>query len=175
MNLPNKLTLLRIILIPVFIIVLMTGYYYISAAIFIVASATDALDGHIARKYNMVTNFGKIMDPLADKMLVVSALVCLVQLGDVAGWMVIVILAREFTITGLRTVAAAQGIVIAAGWSGKIKTVLQMIAVTALLLQNWPFSYIGFPFASIMLWAAIVMTIFSGAEYIIKNKSVFSM
>lgn len=175
MNLPNKLTMLRIIMIPLFIIVLMTGHYYISAIIFILASATDALDGHIARKYNLVTNFGKIMDPLADKMLVVSALVCLVELGNVAGWMVIVILAREFTITGLRTVAAAQGIVIAAGWSGKIKTVLQMIAVPALLLQNWPFSYIGFPFATIMLWAAVIMTIVSGTEYIVKNKSVFSM
>lgn len=175
MNLPNKLTMLRIILIPVFIIVLMTGHYYISAIIFILASSTDALDGYIARKYNLVTNFGKIMDPLADKMLVLSALVCLVELGDIAGWMVIVILAREFTITGLRTVAAAQGIVIAAGWSGKFKTVLQMIAVPALLLQNWPFSLIGFPFAEIMLWASVIMTIISGIEYVIKNKSVFSM
>ncbi len=175
MNLPNKLTMLRIIMIPAFIIVLMTGYYYISAVIFILASATDALDGHIARKYNLITNFGKIMDPLADKLLVVSALICLVELGDVAGWMVIVIIAREFTITGLRTVAAAQGIVIAAGWSGKVKTSLQMIAITALLLQNWPFFYIGFPFATVALWAAVIMTIFSGAEYIIKNKAVFSM
>ncbi len=175
MNLPNKLTMLRIIMIPAFIIVLMTGYYYISAIIFILAATTDALDGYIARKYNLVTNFGKIMDPLADKLLVVSALICLVELGDIAGWMVIVILAREFTITGLRTVAAAQGIVIAAGWSGKIKTVLQMIAVPALLLQNWPFYYIGFPFATVMLWAAVIMTIVSGAEYIVKNKSVFSM
>lgn len=175
MNLPNKLTMLRILLIPVFIIVLMTGHYYISAVIFIVASTTDALDGHIARKYNLITNFGKIMDPLADKLLVISALICLVELGDVAGWMVIVILAREFTITGLRTVAAAQGTVIAAGWSGKIKTILQMIAVPALLLQNWPFSLIGFPFAEIMLWASVIMTIISGTEYVIKNKSVFSM
>ena len=174
MNLPNKLTMLRILLIPVFIIVLMTGYYYISAVIFIVASATDALDGYIARKYNLVTNFGKIMDPLADKLLVISALICLVELGDIAGWMVIVILAREFTITGLRTVAAAQGLVIAAGWSGKIKTIFQMVAVPALLLQNWPFSLIGFPFAEIMLWASVIMTIYSGIEYIIQNKSVFS-
>lgn len=118
MNLPNKLTILRIILIPVFIIFLMMGFDYIAAIIFIVASATDALDGHIARKYNLITNFGKIMDPLADKLLVVSALICLVELGQVAGWMVIVILAREFTVTGLRTVAAAQGIVIAAGCIG---------------------------------------------------------
>ncbi|MGI6731206.1 MAG: CDP-diacylglycerol--glycerol-3-phosphate 3-phosphatidyltransferase [Anaerovoracaceae bacterium] len=175
MNLPNKLTILRIILIPVFIIFLMMGFDYIAAIIFIVASATDALDGHIARKYNLITNFGKIMDPLADKLLVVSALICLVELGQVAGWMVIVILAREFTVTGLRTVAAAQGIVIAAGWSGKVKTVLQMVAVIFLLLNNWPFSMIHFPFASIMLWGAVIMTIISGTEYIIKNKNVFSM
>jgi CDP-diacylglycerol--glycerol-3-phosphate 3-phosphatidyltransferase len=175
MNLPNKLTLLRIIMIPAFIVVLMTGYYYVSAVIFVLAALTDALDGHIARKYNLITNFGKIMDPLADKLLVVSALICLVELGDIPGWMVIVILAREFTITGLRSVAAAQGNVIAAGWSGKLKTVLQMIAITALLLQNWPFSLIGFPFAEIMLWAAVAMTIYSGAEYIVKNKNVFSM
>lgn len=175
MNLPNKLTILRIIMIPVFIIVLMTGHYYTSAVIFIIASSTDALDGYIARKYNMITNFGKIMDPLADKLLVVSALLCLVELGDVASWMVIVILAREFTVTGLRTVAAASGIVIAAGLTGKIKTVLQMIAVPALLLKNWPFEMIGFPFAEIMLWASVIMTIVSGAEYVIKNKNIFSM
>lgn len=167
--------MLRIILIPVFIAVLMTGYYYISAVIFIVAAATDALDGHIARKYNLITNFGKIMDPLADKLLVISALICLVELGDVAGWMVIVILAREFVVTGLRTVAAAEGVVIAAGWSGKLKTVLQMIAIPALLLQNWPFEMIGLPFAQIMLWASVIMTIVSGAEYVAQNRRIFSM
>lgn len=175
MNLPNQLTLLRIILIPVFIVVLMLGYYYEAAAIFVIASATDALDGHIARKYNLVTNFGKLMDPLADKLLVVSALVCLVELGDVPGWIVIVILAREFTITALRSVAASEGIVIAAGNSGKLKTIFQMVAITALLLKNWPFALIGIPFANIMLWAALVMTIYSGVEYMIKNKAVFSM
>lgn len=175
MNLPNQLTMLRIILIPVFIVVLMMGHYYAAAAIFVVASATDALDGHIARKYNLVTNFGKLMDPLADKLLVVSALVCLVQLGDVPGWMVIVILSREFTITALRSVAASEGIVIAAGNSGKLKTVFQMIAIPALLLKNWPFELIGFPFAIVMLWAALIMTIYSGIEYMIKNKAVFSM
>lgn len=175
MNLPNQLTLLRIILIPVFIVVLMLGYYYEAAAIFVIASATDALDGHIARKYNLVTNFGKLMDPLADKLLVVSALVCLVELGDVPGWIVIVILAREFTITALRSVAASEGIVIAAGNSGKLKTIFQMIAITALLLKNWPFALINIPFANIMLWAALVMTIYSGIEYMIKNKAVFSM
>lgn len=175
MNLPNKLTIGRIIAVPVFIVALMTGYYYVAAIIFILASFTDFLDGYIARKHNLVTNFGKIMDPLADKILVISALVCLVDLGQVAGWMVIVILAREFTVTGLRTVAAAQGIVIAAGMTGKIKTVLQMIAVPLLILQNWPFSYLGFPMADIMLWASVVMTIVSGVEYVYKNKQIFSM
>ena len=174
MNLPNKLTLLRIILVPVFIVVLMTGHYYISAVIFVVASLTDMLDGKIARKYDLVTDFGKLMDPLADKLLVMSALICLVQLGDIPGWMAIVILGREFAITGLRTVAASSGVVIAAGWTGKIKTVLQMIAVVLILLRNWPFVYLGVPMDQIVLWAAVVMTIVSGAEYIIKNRHVIS-
>lgn len=176
MNLPNKLTMLRILLIPIFIVVLMLGYFYAAGIIFIAASATDALDGHIARKYNLITNFGKIMDPLADKLLVTSALICLVELGEVAGWMVIVILAREFVITGLRTVAAGGGVIIAAGNSGKIKTVLQMVALAVILLRNWPFALftnvnVGF----IILWAAVIMTVYSGVEYIVKNKKVFSM
>ncbi len=175
MNLPNKLTVARFIAVPIFIVVFMLGYHYIAAIIFIAASFTDYLDGKIARKYNLVTNFGKIMDPLADKILVISALVCLVELGQVAAWMLIVILAREFTVTGLRTVAAAQGIVIAAGMTGKIKTVLQMIAVPLLILQNWPFSLIGVPMADIILWASVIMTIVSGTEYVYKNRQVFSM
>jgi CDP-diacylglycerol--glycerol-3-phosphate 3-phosphatidyltransferase len=173
MNLPNKLTILRMILIPFFMVLLLTGHYYISGMIFIIASLTDALDGHIARKHNLITNFGKIMDPLADKLLVTAALVCLVQLGDVPAWMVVVILAREFAITGLRAVAAGEGIIIAAGWSGKIKTVTQMVAVIFILLKNWPFELIGFPFATIMLWIAVIMTIVSGVEYIYKNKQLF--
>ena len=175
MNLPNKLTLLRIILVPVFIVVLMMGHYYIAAGIFVVASFTDMLDGKIARKYDLVTNFGKLMDPLADKLLVMSALICLVELGDIPGWMAIVILGREFAITGLRTVAASSGTVIAAGWTGKIKTVLQMIAVVLILLRNWPFVYLGIPMDQIVLWAAVVMTIVSGVEYIVRNKHVISL
>lgn len=175
MNLPNKITMMRIILIPVFIVVLMLGYYYASAGIFIFAALSDAVDGHIARKQNLVTNFGKLMDPLADKLLVFSALLCLVELGDVPSWMVIVILARELTITSLRSFAASEGIVIAAGMSGKIKTVFQMVAIPLLLLKNWPFSYIGIPMDQIMLWAAVVMTIYSGVEYMIKNRQLFSM
>jgi CDP-diacylglycerol--glycerol-3-phosphate 3-phosphatidyltransferase len=175
MNIPNTLTLLRVALIPVFIAFLMTGHYYISAAVFIVASLTDALDGHIARKKNLITNFGKLMDPLADKLLVVSALVCLTVLGKIAFWMVIVILAREFTITGLRSVAASSGAVLAAGWSGKVKTATQMVAIVLILLLNWPFRLIGVPMDQIILWLAVVMTVYSGVEYMVKNRAHFSM
>ncbi len=175
MNLPNQLTLLRIIAIPVFIVVLMMGHGYIATIIFIAAAITDMLDGHIARKYNLVTNFGKLMDPLADKLLVMSALVCLVQLGHVPGWMAIVILAREFAVTGLRQVAASEGIVIAAGTTGKIKTITQMIAIPLLLLDNWPCRYIGVPLDQIFLWISVVMTIVSGVEYIVKNRQLLSM
>ncbi|MCI5898302.1 MAG: CDP-diacylglycerol--glycerol-3-phosphate 3-phosphatidyltransferase [Anaerovoracaceae bacterium] len=174
MNLPNKLTILRVLLIPVFIVLLMNGYYYWSGIVFLLASFTDMLDGQIARKYNLITNFGKIMDPLADKLLVTSALICLVELGEIAGWMVIIILAREFIITGLRAVAAGEGIIIAAGKSGKLKTILQMTALTVILLRDWPFAlFTDFPVGNIILWAAVIMTVYSGIEYIVKNKQVF--
>ena len=177
MNLPNKLTMGRIFAIPVFIIVFLMDYRIAAAVIFILAALTDMLDGHIARKHNLVTNFGKLMDPLADKLLVMSALICMVEVGDVAGWMVVVILGREFIITGMRQVAAAQGIVIAAGTTGKIKTITQMIAIPLLILENWPFTALGIPvpFDQIFLWIALIMTIVSGAEYIMKNKQLFSM
>ena len=170
MNLPNKLTMGRIFAIPVFIVVFLMGYRYVATVIFILAAITDMLDGKIARKYNLVTNFGKLMDPLADKLLVMSALICLAQIGDVPGWMVIII-------TGMRQVAAAQGIVIAAGTTGKIKTITQMIAIPLLLLNNWPFSLLSFnlPMDTIFLWIALVMTVVSGTEYIVKNKQLFSM
>ena len=138
MNLPNKLTIGRILAIPVFIAVFLMDYRYAAAVIFLLAAFTDMLDGKIARKYNLVTNFGKLMDPLADKLLVMAALICLVETGDVAGWMVVIILGREFIITGMRQVAAAQGIVIAAGTTGKIKTVTQMIAIPFLFLRTGP-------------------------------------
>ncbi len=175
MNLPNKITMMRIILIPVFIVVLMLGYNYWATGIFVFAALSDAVDGHLARKLNLVTNFGKLMDPLADKLLVFSALLCLIELGTVPAWMVIIILARELTITSLRSIAASEGIVIAAGMSGKIKTVLQMVAIPLLLLNNWPFVYIGIPMDQIFLWAALAMTLYSGIEYLIKNRKVFSM
>ena len=167
----------RIFAIPVFIVVFLLDYRYAATVIFVLAALTDMLDGHIARKHNLVTNFGKLMDPLADKLLVMSALICLAQVGDVAGWMVIVILGREFIITGMRQVAAAQGIVIAAGTTGKIKTITQMIAIPLLILENWPFSLLSVKISmdTIFLWIALIMTVVSGTEYIVKNKSLFSM
>ncbi len=173
MNLPNKLTTLRIILVPVFIIFYLLGLNIPAVIVFIAASITDYLDGYLARKNDLVTDYGKIMDPLADKLLVTSALVCMVQTWVVPAWMVIIILAREFLITGLRAVAAGKGVVIAAAWSGKIKTVTQMIAIIFLIINNWPFSMINFPFAKIMLWVALLMTIYSGVEYIYKSKDLF--
>lgn len=173
MNLPNQLTMARVVAVPFFIVLYLMGLDVWAAVLFILASATDALDGYLARKHNLVSNFGKIMDPLADKVLVISALVLLVESGAVAGWMLIVILAREFAVAGLRTVAASEGVVIAAGTTGKIKTILQMLAVPLLLLHNWPFTYLGFPMDQVLLWACVVMTIVSGTEYIVRNISVF--
>ncbi|QIB69382.1 CDP-diacylglycerol--glycerol-3-phosphate 3-phosphatidyltransferase [Aminipila butyrica] len=179
MNLPNQLTVGRIIAVPFFVGLYMLGYDLIAFVIFIGASLTDLLDGQIARKYNLVTNFGKIMDPLADKILVYSAFCLMVDNGLVPGWMLIVILAREFAIAGMRTVAASEGLVIAAGMSGKIKTVLQMIAVPLLLLVNIPQLGAALPIIQLLaqgfLWASLIMTAYSGVEYIAKNKSVFSM
>lgn len=171
MNLPNKLTLLRIILVPVFVALYFLGLYIPALLVFVIASVTDTLDGRIARKYNLITNFGKIMDPLADKVLVYAAFCLFVQNGIMPGWMLIVILFREFAVAGIRTVAASEGIVIAAGKSGKAKTVLQMIAVPLLIIASLsPVISIA---GQVFLWASLVMTVYSGAEYIIKNKSVF--
>ena len=173
MNLPNKLTLGRVFCVPIFVILYMKALYIPAFIVFILASLTDMLDGKIARKYNLVTNFGKIMDPLADKILVYSAFCLMVEDGSVPAWMLIIILLREFTVSGMRTVAASEGTVIAAGMSGKIKTVLQMIAVPLLIIRSVHpvFQTLG----TIFLWASLVMTVYSGCEYIIKNKSVFSM
>lgn len=179
MNLPNKLTIARVIAVPFFIAAYLTQNYIPAFIIFIVASFTDMLDGKIARKYNLVTNFGKIMDPLADKILVYAAFCLMVQDSVVPGWMLIIILAREFAIAGMRTVAASEGIVIAAAMSGKIKTVLQMIAVPLLLLlpilAGTSVEFIFYIGAQIFLWSSLIMTIYSGVEYILKNKQVFSM
>lgn len=176
MNLPNKLTIGRIIAVPFFVASYMLGFYIAALVIFILASLTDMLDGKIARKRNLVTNFGKIMDPLADKILVYSALTLMTGDGTIPAWMLIVILAREFAVSGMRTVAASEGIVIAAGMSGKIKTVLQMIAVPVLILAlALPQVPAVFTAGQVFIWASLVMTVYSGAEYILKNRKVFSM
>lgn len=173
MNLPNKLSMLRILMIPVFVILALMNApaaQYAAVGVFLLAAITDALDGHIARKNGLVTNFGKFIDPIADKLLVMSALIVLVERGRMPGWVCIVMLAREFAISGFRLVAAGTGKVIAAGILGKIKTVTQMIAVIALLLTaiDGVFAPLG-TFADIAMYVSAFMTVWSGADYIIKN------
>ena len=175
MNLPNKLTLFRVILIPFFVFFLLAPYFegygnYIAVAIFIVASLTDMLDGKIARKYNLVTNFGKFMDPLADKLLVCSAMICLISTGQLAAWIVIIIIAREFIISGFRLIASDNGIVIAASYWGKFKTTFQMLMVIVLILNipNQFFTVLG----TILTYVALALTIISLIDYIAKNKDV---
>lgn len=176
MNLPNKLTILRTILIPFFLIFIYTDFWgkgnaYIAVAIFIIASFTDLLDGKIARKYNLVTNFGKFMDPLADKLLVCSALIALVDLGKLAGWIVIVIIAREFIISGFRLVASDNGVVIAASYWGKFKTTFQMIMIILLVL-DLPFKYMNIINMTVV-YIALALTVISLIDYIAKNYKVF--
>lgn len=174
MNLANKITIFRVFLIPVFMLVLHSDIQYsnyIAAFIFIFASLTDTLDGYIARSRNMITDFGKFIDPLADKMLVSAALISLVEFGKIPGWIVVLIIAREFTITGFRVIAASAGITIAASSLGKIKTVTQLVAIILLLINNYPFSLIGLPFDIILLYISLFFTILSGVDYIYKNKS----
>lgn len=176
MNLANKITLIRIFLVPVFMFFLLVKVpygEYLAVGIFILAAATDSLDGYIARNRNQVTKFGKFMDPLADKLLVTAALISLVEMGKLSAWVAFVIVAREFAITGLRVLAASENITIAASWWGKIKTITQMVAIVVLLIDNFPFRYIGVPFDTIMVAAAVIFTIVSGADYIYKNRSVF--
>ena len=172
MNLPNKLTLFRVILIPVFVFFLLADTIsyndFIALGIFIIASFTDMLDGKIARKYNLVTNFGKFMDPLADKLLVCSALICLIELNRIPSWMVIVIIAREFIISGFRLIASDNGVVIAASYWGKFKTVFQMVAVCLLIVNIEAINV----FTMVVLWIAVALTIVSLVDYILKNRSV---
>ncbi len=178
MNLANKITIFRVFLVPIFMIVLYSNMKYstyLAAGIFIIASLTDTLDGYIARSRNMITNFGKFVDPLADKVLVSAALISLVDLGKVPGWVVVLIIAREFTITGFRTIAASEGITIAASPLGKIKTITQLVAIISLLLNNFPFNLINLPFANIMLYISLFFTIISGVDYIYKNKAALKM
>ena len=170
MNLPNKLTMLRILLVPIFMGFLFLRQDYpqysevLALLTFIIAASTDGLDGYLARKNELVTTFGKIVDPLADKLLISAALISFVALGEVSAWAAIIIIGRELAVTGLRVVAASEGIVISASIWGKMKTVLQISAIIALLLDPHVIDF-PFNFESKLLWAAVIMTIFSGYVY----------
>ena len=178
MNLANKLTMFRVVLIPFFVFFMLAPIFgdnrvipdVIALIIFIVASLTDLLDGKIARKYNLVTNFGKFMDPLADKLLVCSALICLVAIERLAAWAVVVIIAREFIISGFRLIASDNNVVIAASMWGKYKTTFQM-AMVILLILNWNFIWFEV-LSTIVFWIAVILTIVSLIDYLIKNKEV---
>lgn len=187
MNLPNKITLSRVLMIPFFILFLVVDFgwgliaiggvempieHLVGAIIFIFASATDWLDGYLARKNNLVTNMGKFLDPLADKLLVSAAFILLVEMGTAPAWIVIVIISREFAVTGLRLILAGGGEVVAANQLGKIKTVTQLLAISFLLLHNIFFEAIGIPFGTIMLYIALVFTVWSGVDYFMKNRKI---
>ncbi|EGQ27453.1 CDP-diacylglycerol--glycerol-3-phosphate 3-phosphatidyltransferase [Mammaliicoccus sciuri] len=187
MNLPNKITLSRVLMIPIFIVFMAVDFgwgiikiggvelpieHLVGAIIFIIASTTDWLDGYLARKNNLVTNMGKFLDPLADKLLVSAAFILLVEMGTAPAWVVIIIISREFAVTGLRLILAGGGEVVAANQLGKIKTVTQILAISFLLLHNIFFEAIGVPFGTIMLYIALLFTIWSGVDYFIKNRKV---
>ena len=170
MNLPNKLTLLRIILIPAFMAVLYWGFpgaNYVALGIFILASLTDMLDGKIARKYNLVTDFGKFADPLADKMLVTAAMLWFVEIGRMPAWALLLVIVREFAVSGLRMIASDKGRVIAAGWSGKVKTASTMVCIVVMFIPNLPAVL-----NAVCVWVITLTTLYSGVEYFVKNKDV---
>lgn len=183
MNLPNKLTVFRVILIIPFVVLLQGGREgwswfaalfgtvytdYIALAIFVIASLTDLLDGKIARKYNLITNFGKFMDPLADKLLVCSAMICLTAMGRIPAWIVIIIISREFVISGFRLIASDNGKVIAASWWGKFKTTFQMIMVILMIADIPALSLI----TDIVMWISVILTVVSLVDYLVKNREV---
>jgi CDP-diacylglycerol---glycerol-3-phosphate 3-phosphatidyltransferase len=187
LNLPNKITVSRILLIPIFMLFMLVDFNFgtvnllntdvqtshlIGGLIFIIASITDWLDGYIARKYELITNMGKFLDPLADKLLVSAAFIILVELGSAPSWIIIVIISREFAVTGLRLILAGGGEVVAANQLGKIKTVTQIIAIISLLFNNIYFESIGVPFGTIMLYIALFFTVWSGVDYFYKNRRV---
>ena len=174
MNLPNKLTISRIAMIPVFVLFFyldFTAHYFVALAVFAIACLTDLFDGKIARKYNLVTNFGKFMDPLADKLLVCSAMICMIPSGKLSAWFVIVIIAREFIISGFRLVASDNGIVIAASYWGKFKTVSQMAMIIILIADfGGIFDMIG----NILIWVSLILTVVSLIDYVSKNVQVLT-
>ena len=179
MNLPNKLTVARVVLIPFFVAFLLLSptnvtFKWVALVIFIVASLTDMLDGKIARKYNLITDFGKFMDPLADKLLVCSAMICLIELDKIPSWIVVIIIAREFVISGFRLIAADNGRVIAASYWGKFKTTFQMIMVILMIADLGDvLPWINI-LTQIIMWVALALTIISLVDYLVKNKDVMS-
>ena len=173
MNTPNKLTVARMIIVPFLVVFLLTGWggdanRYISLALFVVASVTDWFDGYLARKNNLVTNFGKFMDPLADKLLVCSAMICMIELNRLPAWFVIIIIGREFIISGFRLIAAENGIVIAANYWGKFKTTFQMVMICLMIANIEALSVL----TTIVMWVALVLTVVSLVDYLMKNKDV---
>lgn len=187
MNLANKITLARIFLVPIIMFLLLinvdlkpltfsdfsiTWNQILAALIFIVAASTDGLDGYIARKNKIVTNLGKLLDPLADKLLVAAVLISLVEMDKVDAWIAIVIISREFAVTGLRQIALLEGRVLAASKWGKWKTAVQITMIIALLLNNFPFALLDFRFDLISSWAAALITVYSGVDYFVKNKNL---
>ena len=175
MNLPNKITLFRVVLVPIFVLIMLLDkdlipyQNIIGCVIFCIACISDFFDGYLARKWQLITNFGKFMDPLADKMLVTAALLCLTAEGTASSWISIIILSREFIVSGVRIAAAAEGNVIAASWWGKIKTVWQMISIIIALVFG------GSVFVSVCLWIAALLTVISGIDYLVKNAKYLSM
>ena len=169
MTISNKLTILRIILVPVFVALMMLNQGIAATIVFVVASLTDMLDGYLARKRNEITNFGKFADPIADKILVVSALLCLMEIAVIPAWAVIIVIAREFIVSGLRMSAASQDVVIAADGFGKIKTITQMVSITMLLLG---FGGVFGLIAQILFYVSVALTFMSGVSYIVKYKDV---
>ncbi|EST52482.1 CDP-diacylglycerol--glycerol-3-phosphate 3-phosphatidyltransferase [Brevibacillus panacihumi W25] len=187
MNLANRITLFRIFLVPVVMFFLLVRYNIgtftigsltmtynelIAALVFILAASTDGLDGYIARKNKMVTNLGKFLDPLADKLLISAALISLVEMQRMEAWIAIIIISREFAVTGLRLIAAADGKVIAASALGKLKTWVQIVAVTVVMIRNFPFAIFGIPFDQVAIWAMVIITLYSGYDYFAKNRNV---
>ncbi len=187
MNIANKITIARIFLVPIIMFFLLvnlqlppirietfeiTYNQIIAALIFIIAASTDGIDGYLARKQKIVTNLGKLLDPLADKLLVSAVLISLVEMGKLDAWIAVVIISREFAVTGLRQIALLEGKVLAASKWGKWKTAVQITAIVALLINNFPFHFINFPFDVIASWVMAVITIYSGIDYFVKNKDL---
>ncbi|WP_274651481.1 CDP-diacylglycerol--glycerol-3-phosphate 3-phosphatidyltransferase [Paenibacillus humicola] len=190
MNLANRITLARIFLVPIIMFLLLininlkplsfadfsiTWNQILAALIFIIAASTDGLDGYIARKNKIVTNLGKLLDPLADKLLVAAVLISLVEMNKLGAWIAIVIISREFAVTGLRQIALLEGVVLAASKWGKWKTAVQITMIIALLLNNFPFTFVHFRFDLVSSWAAALITVYSGIDYFVKNKNLIPL